>query len=38
MRINVLNLLGGSSCIVDLSSLNELSQNAKEADQQVSGD
>lgn len=38
MRINVLNLLGVSSCIVDLSLLNELSQNAKEADQQVSGD
>lgn len=38
MRINVLNLLGVSGCIVDLSLLNELSQNAKEADQQVSGD
>lgn len=38
MRINVLNLLGISSGIVDLSLLNGISQNAKEADQQVSGD
>ena len=38
MRINILNLLGVSSFTVDLSWLNEMSQNAKEADQQVSGD
>jgi hypothetical protein len=38
MTINVLNLLGVSSCIVDLSLLNEIAQNVKEADQQVSGD
>lgn len=38
MTINVLNLLGGSSCPVDVSLLNEISQNVKEADQQVSGD
>lgn len=38
MRINILNLLGVSSFIVDLSWLNEMSQNAKETDQQVSGD
>lgn len=38
MRINVLSQLGVSSCIVDISLLNEISQNAKEADQQVSGD
>lgn len=38
MRINVLSLLELSSFIVDLSWFNELSQNAKEADQQVSGD
>lgn len=38
MTINVLNLLGEGSCTVDLSLLNEISQNVKEADQQVSGD
>lgn len=38
MRINILNLLGVSSFIVDLSWFNEMSQNAKEADQQVSDD
>lgn len=38
MKINVLNLLGVSSCIADLSLLNEISQNSKEADQQVTGD
>lgn len=38
MTINVLNLLGEGWHTVDLSLLNEISQNVKEADQQVSGD
>lgn len=38
MTINVFNLLGDGHCPADLSLLNEISQNVKEADQQVSGD
>ena len=38
MTINVFNLLGEGRYTDDLSLLNEVSQNVKEADQQVSGD
>ena len=38
MTINVFNLLGEGRYTADLSLLNEVSQNVKEADQQVSGD